>query len=51
MIGEYDRLNQQRFITITGNLHNKDLGSAIKTLKDEVNAMGEPPEGMSVKFR
>ena len=51
MIGEYDRLNQQRFITITGNLHNKDLGSAIKTLKDEVNAMGEPPAGMSIKFR
>ena len=51
VIGEYDRLNQQRFITITGNLHNKDLGSAIKTLRNEVNAMGEPPAGMSVKFR
>ncbi|MEZ5042138.1 MAG: efflux RND transporter permease subunit [Saprospiraceae bacterium] len=51
MIGEYDRLNQQRFITITGNLRNKDLGGAIKTLRNEVNVMGEPPAGMSVKFR
>lgn len=51
MIGEYDRLNQQRFITITGNLHNKDLGGALKTLRNEVKAMGEPPAGMSVKFR
>jgi multidrug efflux pump subunit AcrB len=51
MIGEYDRLNQQRFITVTGNIHDKDLGSALKVLRDEVKVLGEPPAGMSVKFR
>src|SRR5215203_173123 len=28
--GEYDRINQQRFITITANIHKKDLGAAVK---------------------
>ncbi|MCE7056228.1 efflux RND transporter permease subunit [Algoriphagus sp. AGSA1] len=51
MIGEYDRLNQQRFITVTGNIHDKDLGSALKVLRHEVTALGGPPAGMSVKFR
>lgn len=28
-VGEYDRMNQQRFITVTANLHEKDLGTAV----------------------
>ncbi len=28
MPGEYDRLNQQRYITVTANVHDKDLGAA-----------------------
>ena len=31
-VGEYDRLNQMRFITVTANLHNKDLGTAVKDI-------------------
>ena len=30
MPGEYDRLNQQRYITVTANVHHKDLGAAFK---------------------
>ncbi|MFC3559475.1 efflux RND transporter permease subunit [Pedobacter jamesrossensis] len=30
MPGEYDRLNQQRYITVTANVHDKDLGTAFK---------------------
>ena len=30
MPGEYDRLNQQRYITITANVQEQDLGTAFK---------------------
>ncbi|NDV15735.1 MMPL family transporter [Muricauda sp. TY007] len=51
MIGEYDRLNQQRFITVTGNIHAMDLGTAIKQVKQQVATLGDPPAGMSIKYR
>ena len=51
MIGEYDRLNQQRFITVTGNIHAMDLGTAIKQVKQQVATLGDPPVGMSIKYR
>ena len=31
--GEYDRINQQRFITITANIYNKDLGTSCQRSK------------------
>lgn len=46
--GEYDRLNQQRFITITGNIHEKDLGAALKQVNKEIAALGELPKGVKV---
>lgn len=46
--GEYDRLNQQRFITITGNIYEKDLGAAIKQVNEEIATLGELPKGVKV---
>lgn len=46
--GEYDRLNQQRFITLTGNIHEKDLGSALKEVDAAVASLGELPKGVNV---
>jgi multidrug efflux pump subunit AcrB len=37
MPGEYDRLNQQRYITITANVQGKDLGSAFKKVNALIN--------------
>jgi len=31
-VGEYDRINQQRFITVTANLYRKDLEVPWRTL-------------------
>ena len=49
--GEYDRLNQQRFITITGNIHSKDLGAAVKEVNQAVASLGELPKGIKVLVR
>lgn len=48
---EYDRLNQQRFITLTANIHDKDLGSAVRELDKSIAALGELPAGVKVLKR
>ena len=49
--GEYDRLNQQRFITITANIHDKDLQSAIAALNEAIANLGTLPTGMQILQR
>jgi len=49
--GEYDRLNQQRFITITANLHGEDLGAAVKQVTASIAALGELPKGVKVVWK
>lgn len=46
--GEYDRLNQQRFITLTANIHNQDLGTAIDNVHEAVASLGQLPQGVRV---
>ncbi len=50
-VGEYDRLNQQRYITVTANLKNKDLGTAIKDANKAIKNIGEIPHGMKIYLR
>lgn len=49
--GEYDRINQQRFITLTANIYNKDLGSAVKAVNKAIGSLGELPKGAKVMVR
>jgi multidrug efflux pump subunit AcrB len=49
--GEYDRINQQRFITITANIHDRDLGSAIKEVNKTISSLGELPTGVKITIR
>jgi len=51
MPGEYDRYNQQRMITITGNVSRRDLGSAASEVASAVRRAGDPPRGVSVNIR
>ena len=48
---EYDRFNMQRFITLTANIHDKDLGAAVKELDKTIAGLGELPEGVGVLQR
>jgi multidrug efflux pump subunit AcrB len=50
-IGEYNRYNQQRMITLTANVHGQDLGSASNLVLAAVSRAGEPPAGVTVSVR
>jgi multidrug efflux pump subunit AcrB len=50
-VGEYDRLNQQRFITVTANIENKDLGTAVNEVQTAINNIGDLPKGMKINLR
>lgn len=50
-IGEYNRYNQQRMITITANLSGSDLGGASDELLEALERAGDPPAGVTVSVR
>jgi multidrug efflux pump subunit AcrB len=49
--GEYDRINQQRYITITANIFKKDVGTAISDVKKAIASLGELPQGVKIMLR
>ncbi|MGE0594703.1 MAG: efflux RND transporter permease subunit [Vicinamibacterales bacterium] len=50
-IGEYDRLNGQRMVTLTANVSGLDLGRAAAQVDDAVRRAGTPPRGATVTVR
>jgi multidrug efflux pump subunit AcrB len=50
-IGEYNRYNQQRMITLTANVHGEDLGTASDEVFAAVSRAGDPPAGVTVSIR
>jgi multidrug efflux pump subunit AcrB len=50
-VGEYDRLNQQRFITLSANLDKKDLGTAVKDVQTAISKLDSLPQGVKVYVR
>lgn len=48
---EFDRFNQQRFITLTANIHDKDLGTAVKELDKSIKELGTLPDGVKILKR
>jgi multidrug efflux pump subunit AcrB len=51
MVGEYDRYNQQRMVTITANIAGKDLAGVAREVNDAIKRAGEPPRGVTVALR
>jgi multidrug efflux pump subunit AcrB len=50
-VGEYDRYNMQRRVTITANLFKKDLGHATQEIKDRLkNLVSKKPRGVEVSY-
>ncbi len=49
--GEYDRINQQRFITISANIYDQDLGTAVREVNKAISSLGELPAGVKVAIR
>lgn len=50
-IGQYDRINQQRMLTITADVNQVDLGTAAVQVQSAVAAAGNPPRGVTVAMR
>jgi len=50
-VGEYDRLNQQRYITVTANTYRTDLGRAVKEVNKVIHGLGDIPAGTKINLR
>lgn len=50
-VGEYDRLNGQRMITLSANIQGEDLGRTATQVQAAIRRAGKPPAGVSVSVR
>jgi len=51
MVGEYDRYNMKRLVSMTANIEGEDLGRMAAHISRALLAAGEPPRGMQVDVR
>jgi multidrug efflux pump subunit AcrB len=51
IVGEYDRVNGQRMVTLTANISGEDLGRALEHVNAAIARAGTPPRGMTVAVR
>jgi len=49
--GEYDRSGPRRFLTVSANIHKKDLASATNEVQKAITAIGELPPGLKMEVR
>jgi len=47
-VGEYDRINQQRFITVTANLVQERPGKSVADINKSIAGLGTLPPGVKV---
>ncbi len=50
-VGQYERYNMQRMVTVTANLEGADLGSVSKEVSNALQKLGQPPAGITVTVR
>ncbi|HEY5910335.1 MAG TPA: efflux RND transporter permease subunit [Verrucomicrobiae bacterium] len=50
-VGQYERYNMQRMITVTANVSGSDLGSVAREVKAALKDAGEPPPRSRVEVR
>jgi len=51
IVGEYDRINGQRMVTLTASVSGEDLGRASRHVQSAIQRAGEPPRGTTVAVR
>jgi multidrug efflux pump subunit AcrB len=51
IVGEYDRENGQRMVTLSANVEGEDLGLAAKQIDKAVQNAGTPPRGVTINVR
>jgi multidrug efflux pump subunit AcrB len=50
-VGQYERYNMQRMVTVTANIANSDLGSVAAKLSHALDELGKPPTGVNIAVR
>ncbi len=50
-LGEYDRYNGQRMLTLSANISGEDLGRAAAQVEQAISDAGQPPRGVNVAVR
>jgi multidrug efflux pump subunit AcrB len=51
VVGEYDRINGQRMVTLSANVSGSDLGRVGRAVDDAIRRAGTAPAGVTVKVR
>jgi multidrug efflux pump subunit AcrB len=51
IVGEYDRINGQRMVTLTANVAGQDLGRTVGQVDAAIARAGTPPRGAEVAVR
>jgi multidrug efflux pump subunit AcrB len=51
IVGEYDRINGQRLVTLTANVAGQDLGRTVSQVDQAIARAGAPPRGAAVAVR
>jgi multidrug efflux pump subunit AcrB len=51
VVGEYDRFNGQRMVTLSANMVGADLGRVAARVDDAIRRAGSPPRGSTVSVR
>jgi multidrug efflux pump subunit AcrB len=51
IVGEYDRVNGQRMVTLTANVAGEDFGRVLTGVQDAIARAGAPPRGATVTLR
>src|SRR5262249_18165104 len=51
VVGEYDRFNGQRMVSLTANVTEEDLGRAAQQVNSALTRAGNPPRGVTVTVR
>jgi multidrug efflux pump subunit AcrB len=50
-VGQYERYNMQRMVTVTANIAGTDLGSVAREVSAALQGLGPPPAGITVTVR
>jgi len=50
-VGQYERYNMARVVSMTANIHKADLGSVAREINKAINRVGAPPPKTSVAVR
>src|SRR5262249_12093179 len=51
IVGEYDRFNGQRMVTLSANVAGEDLGRIANRVDDAITRAGTPPRGATIAVR